>query len=464
MGMLHEPGWVEYAIWWHIFPLGFTGVARQRAETEDADPTDPTDPTDEPCRLSLIIDWLDYAVELGTSGLLLGPVFASETHGYDTVDYLRVDSRLGTEEDLLDLFDQAHRRGLRVLLDGVFNHVGRGFPRFGQALRDGPGSESADWFTFYWPDQETDRPGQQEPGYEMFEGHPGLVTLNHANPSVAHFVSEVMRHWLDRGADGWRLDAAYAVPTGFWADVLGRIRGSHPDAYLVGEVIHGDYPALVEETGLHALTQYELWKAVRSSINDRNLYELAHAVQRHDEFLDTFVPLTFLGNHDVTRLASALTDHRHLPHAVAVLMLLGGTPSIYYGDERGWRGVKEDRPGGDDAVRPAFGSPEGQPLGADERAVWDLHRELIGLRRRHPWLHRSRSRVPHLTNEVAVIESGSGDDRLLLGLNLSDEAATLPMAGGARVLAGRAHLDDPGGSACQARIEGHGWAVVGPEA
>jgi cyclomaltodextrinase len=227
-----------------------------------------------------------------------------------------------------------------------------------------------------------------------------------------------MGHWLERGADGWRLDAAYAVPPGFWADVLPRVRRAHPGAYLVGEVIHGDYGAFVRETGMHAVTQYELWKAIWSSLNDRNLFELAWALDRHNGYLDDFAPLTFVGNHDVTRIASRLDDERHLAHALVVLCTVGGTPSIYYGDEHAFRGVKEERAGGDDAVRPAF------PAGPEDLAphglpAFRLHQELIGLRRRHPWLHRARTEVVELANERMVYRSSSEGNRLTVTLDLS---------------------------------------------
>jgi cyclomaltodextrinase len=293
--------WVRHAIWWQVFPLGFVG----------AEPA--LDPIDGPVRhrLHRIVEWLDYAVELGASGLALGPVFASGTHGYDTVDHFRVDPRLGDADDLAELFAAARSRGMRVLLDGVFHHVGRGFPAFARTLAEGPGAPEAGWFR-------RSRPGDPaagaEPEYDTFEGHHALVALDHANPAVADYVVEVMNHWLDAGADGWRLDAAYAVPPEFWAAVLPRVRARHPDAYVVAEVIHGDYAEIVERSGVDAVTQYELWKAVWSSLTDHNLHELAWALQRHNDFLGSFVPLTFVGNHDVTRIASAIPDERHLPH------------------------------------------------------------------------------------------------------------------------------------------------------
>ena len=346
-------------------------------------------------------------MDLGANGLALGPVFASAAHGYDTTDHYRIDPRLGDEADFAALVDAAHARGLRVLLDGVFNHVGPGFPAFRRALEQGPGAPEAAWFRFDWP------PGWQpgtEPGYATFEGHPGLVALNHDSPAVAAYVADVMSHWLRAGADGWRLDAAYAVPASFWARVLPRVRAAHPEAYFVGEVIHGDYAAIVEETGLDSVTQYELWKAIWSSVNDRNFFELAWALERHDEFLSRFAPLTFTGNHDVTRLASRLSDARHLAHALAILLTVGGTPSVYYGDEQGFRGVKEERAGGDDAIRPAFPATPAE-LPPDGWPVYRLHQELIGLRRRHPWLHRARTEQVHLANEMFIYQVSAGMSR-----------------------------------------------------
>ncbi|WP_105031847.1 alpha-amylase family glycosyl hydrolase [Arthrobacter ruber] len=437
---MNEPAWIEHAIWWQVYPLGFTGAEKTATPEPAAEH-----------RLLDLVPWLDYAQGLGASGLALGPVFAAETHGYDTTDYFRIDPRLGSLEDFDTLVAEAHRRGLRVLLDGVFNHTGRSFTPFQDVLAQGPGAATASWFSLDWPG---DAGAGTEPGYRDFEGHHHLVALNHDEPAVADFVVDVMEYWLARGADGWRLDAAYAVPSSFWAAVTARVRAAHPEAYFVGEYIHGDYAGQVRAGGLDSATQYELWKAVWSSLNDTNFFELAAALERHNALLGSFAPLTFIGNHDVTRIASRLTDPALLAHAVVVLLTVGGTPSLYYGDEQGYRGIKEDRAGGDDDVRPLF-PPSPADLSPLGRPVYEVHQQLIGLRRRHPWLHRATTEVMHLSNELLAYRVADGPDALVVALNLSPEPRAVD-AGAATVLAGRATIR--GGTSVL--LPPRGWAVL----
>ncbi|TDD16836.1 DUF3459 domain-containing protein [Kribbella turkmenica] len=379
---------VDDTIWWQVYPLGFTGAEQTSGTTVVH-------------RLGRLTNWLDYVVDLGCTGLLLGPVFASETHGYDTVDHFRIDPRLGDDADFDRLVAEARKRGLRVALDGVFNHVARSF--------DAP----PEWFR-----------RRADGSLATFEGHGHLVALDHSQPAVAQYVKNVLSHWLGRGADGWRLDAAYAVPPEFWRAVLPR--EEFPEAWFFGEVIHGDYAGYVAASGLDSVTQYELWKAIWSSLNDGNLYELAHALERHDALLDTFVPQTFVGNHDVTRIATQLVDERHLGHALAILVAVGGVPSVYSGDEQAFHGLKEDRAGGDDAIRPAFPETPAE-LAPDGLSTYRLHQELIGVRRRNAWLTRARTKVEHLTNETIALRT-TGDGEVLLLLNLSDSPRKFPVS------------------------------------
>jgi cyclomaltodextrinase / maltogenic alpha-amylase / neopullulanase len=421
-----DPSWVAHVIWWQLYPLGFVG----------AYPADPAPAAGEH-RLRRVIDWLDHAIGLGASGLALGPVVASRTHGYDTTDHYRIDPRLGTEDDFDALIAEARRRGLRVLLDGVFNHVGTEFAH-------------TEWLR---------RRGSR---VDTFEGHGDLLALDHDNPAVVDYTVDVMAHWLRRGADGWRLDAAYAVADSFWSRVLPRVREQFPDAWFVAEIIHGDYSARVHASGFDSVTQYELWKAVWSALNDGNFYELDWALVRHNEFLDTFVPMTFVGNHDVTRIASRLDDIRHVEHALVLLFTCGGTPSVYAGDEFAYRGVKEERFGGDDAVRPEFTDvPTGDGPGAD---VFRLHQYLIGLRRRHPWLHTARTSPLQMANRQFVYQSRAGAHALIVALNIDDAplAISLPELGfdAGQIVAGSGA--PPSDVVTTAEVGPHGWVIIAP--
>lgn len=367
---------LDHAIWWHVFPLGALGApvhGRTFGPVEH--------------RLPRLENWLDYVIELGCSGLLLGPVFEASSHGYDTLDHYRIDSRLGDDADFDHLVAEAKRRGIAVMLDGVFNHVGIGH----DLVTSG-----------------SDLVRRDETGEPLtWEGHGGLATLDHDNPAVAELVVDIMCHWLARGISGWRLDAAYSVDPVFWARVLPRVREQYPDAIFLGEILHGDYADLGRQGTLDTVTQYELWKAAWSSIKDVNFWELAWALERHQEFSDRLVMQTFIGNHDVERIASVVGDNG-AALAIILLMTVPGVPSIYYGDEQAFRGVKGQSWTADDEIRPAL--PE-HPSELATVGAWmlRLHQDLIGLRRRHPWLTRGRVEVVDKSNEWIIWDtSGEG--------------------------------------------------------
>ena len=422
------PSWVDHVIWWHVYPLGFVGAEKSLAAAHP-----------QPHQLSRLHGWLDHLVALGCNGLALGPVFTSATHGYDTTDYRSIDPRLGDDGDFDALVAACRARGIRVLLDGVFNHAGRDFAPVRDALAGGSGSAAGRWIR--WSD-----------GHPyFFEGHDQLVALDHGSVEVQDFVAEVMTHWLERGADGWRLDAAYAVPPEFWAAVLPRVRERFPDAWFVGEMIHGDYRDYVHRSGLDSVTQYELWKAIWSSLAERNLWELDWTLGRHRDVVAELSPLTFLGNHDVTRVASQIPDPRHVPHAVALLLFLPGVPSIYYGDEYGLRAVKEERSGGDDAIRPEMPGAPDQVSDADG-GTWSVYQRMISLRRRFPWLTRAVVSTEQVANEHLLVHAAGTDGQALtLALNLADAPFVLPRGGA--VLEAGAPVRDQG-------VAPHSWAVL----
>ena len=398
--MVYRPGWVNHLIGWHVYPLGFVG-APTRLESQEVSH-----------RLAHLEAWLDHAVALGCSGLALGPVFSSASHGYDTLDYFTIDPRLGDDDDFDHLLQAAHARGLSVLLDGVFNHVSRRNRIVQDAQSAGPDSDAGRMVR--WCAGRLD----------VFEGHSDLVALNHDNPAVREHVTRIMNYWCGRGVDGWRLDAAYSVNPEFWAAVLPPVREKHPDVWIFGEVIHGDYAGIVRASGMDSVTQYELWKGIWSSIESRNFFELDHALGRHNEFSDAFTPMTFVGNHDVTRIASRVGQDGAVL-ATAILATIGGIPLIYYGDELAYRGVKEERFGGDDDIRPVFpASPADlSNLGADTLRA---HQSLLGLRRRHPWLVDARTESLDLTNERYVYRTGvPGVEPLIVELDVRDGCSVL---------------------------------------
>jgi glycosidase len=377
-----------------VYPLGFTGAYP---------------PTGQPGRgLRYLIGWLDYARDLGASGLALGPIFASLRHGYDTLDHDVIDPRLGTLDDFDALVEACHERGFRVMLDGVFNHVGVDHPWVQRALSEGPDGQYADFFALDW---ENGRPKAR-----VFEGHSSLVELNHKSTAVVAYVRSVMSRWLARGADAWRLDAAYSVPSAFWHAVVPAVRLKHPDAWFVGEVIHGEYARYITKGGLDSVTQYELWKAIWSSLQSDNFFELDWSLRRHNDCLTRFAPMTFIGNHDVTRIANQVGLDR-VVLAVAILMTTGGVPSIYYGDEQGFMGTKYDRLGGDDEIRPVFPErpDELSPIG---QWIYRAHQDLIGLRRRHPWLNRAKTEKRELTTTRYVYASHAPEGEIVVDLAL----------------------------------------------
>lgn len=390
--------WTDHAIAWHVYPLGFTGAAIRPTEAERTLTH----------RLGHLTAWLDHVVELGTNVLLLGPVFESDTHGYDTLDHYRIDPRLGDDADFDALVAAADARGVRVVLDGVFNHVSDRHPAYLQALERGPESHEAHLFRIDW--------SQRPPRAEVFEGHGSLVRLNHDDPAVAGWVGDVMLHWLRRGVAGWRLDAAYAVDPAFWAGIIARLREEFPDAWFLGEVIHGDYSGYVAASHLDSVTQYELWKATWSSLRDGNFFELAWSLQRHNDFLGHFLPQTFVGNHDVTRIATTVGP-QSATLALVLLATVGGVPSIYAGDEFGFLGTKTETWGGDDVIRPMFpATPAEITAGRD---MLDRHRAALALRRRYPWLQHARTEQVELANRDFTYDAvGPQGQRLRVRLAL----------------------------------------------
>ncbi|APX33718.1 glycosidase [Brachybacterium sp. P6-10-X1] len=458
-----SPSWIQDAICWQVYPLGFCGAPPHREDLE-GEGYGGAAGENVVHRLPRLLGWLDHLVGLGANVLLLNPIFDSVSHGYDTLDHRRIDPRLGKDEDLDALVAACHERGVRVVLDGVFNHVSDRHPVARRAISVGP--KAPEGAHIRWA-------GEQPYG---FEGNADLVELELEDSVVQDAVVDVMTRWLDRGIDGWRLDAMYSAGAAAWAPILERVRAAHPGAWLLGEVIHGEYPEFADASGADSITQYELWKAIWSALHDQNLFELAHALGRHQEFLEAdggAHPLTFVGNHDTTRIASQLEDGRDLAAAYALLALLPGVPAVYAGDEFGAIGVKEERAGGDHAVRPAFPDDPADAADGTHLAVLhpaaaprilEVHQRLFSLRRREAWLAGANVAVREETLENTYAEivltprSADGDAApLTLVLNLGEEDRPAP--GQVLETVSGADMLDGVGRAADGMVPAHGIAV-----
>ncbi|OFK23435.1 alpha-amylase family glycosyl hydrolase [Olsenella sp. HMSC062G07] len=416
--------WFEEAVVYQVYPLGLTG-----APYENDGVSAPTS------RMLQLVDngWIDHMVGLNATCLLLNPVFESGTHGYDTRDYLQVDRRLGTNADLRRVVDACHEHGIKVLLDGVFNHVGRGFWAFEDVLARRQESPYAGWFRI---DFEGDNEWGDGFSYDCWEGVGELVTLNHDNFELNAYLADVIRRWEGEfGIDGLRLDVAYCLDLGFLgylrqvADELTARRserlGPRDGKFaLVGETLFGDYRRWMGEGLCDAVINYELYKGLWSSMNARNMHEVAYSLKRQSgsEPWDLYTGchlLTFLDNHDVARIATQLADVRQLPALYGLLFGAPGVPALYYGSEWGITGEK--RPG-DHEIRPALAAPESNALTELIAALAAARRPGAPGSEALAWGDYEELQVSPTT---LVFQRASEHERVIVAVNAGDEACTL---------------------------------------
>ncbi len=333
--------WYDEAVFYHIYPLGLTGAPKQNAYEKPVH------------RLNTLLPWITHIHNLGCNALYIGPLFESVGHGYETTDYKKLDSRLGTNEDLTDFVKECHRQGIRVILDGVFNHTGRDFFAFKDIQKNRESSRYRDWYcnvNFYGNNEYNDGFS-----YENWGGYNLLVKLNQRNPEVKDYICDVIRFWVKSfDIDGIRLDAADVLDFDFMKALRQTANEVKPEFWLMGEVIHGDYIRWVNEGTLHSVTNYHLHKALYSGHNDHNYFEIAHTVKRLYEMggnrPDGLKLYNFVDNHDVERIYTKLSNKAHFAPVHILMYTLPGVPSIYYGSEFGIEGKKEY--GSDDSLRP----------------------------------------------------------------------------------------------------------------
>lgn len=366
--------WYDNAIFYHIYPLGMTGAPKQNSYEKPVH------------RLNALIPWISHIHDLGCNALYIGPLFESVGHGYETTDYKKLDSRLGTNEDLTDFVKICHDAGIRVILDGVFNHTGRDFFAFQDIKKHREHSRYRDWYcniNFYGNNEYLDGFS-----YDNWSGYDLLAKLNQRNPEVRDYICDVVRFWVKEfDIDGIRLDAADVLDFDFMKALRRTANEVKPEFWLMGEVIHGDYTRWVNEGTLHSVTNYHLHKALYSGHNDHNYFEIAHTVKRlydmggnRPEGLKLY---NFVDNHDVERIHTKLNHKAHYTPVHILLYTLPGIPSVYYGSEFGIDGKKVS--GSDDSLRPAL-SLEDYPNAITENPFTALTAALGKVRSQIPAL------------------------------------------------------------------------------
>ena len=393
--------WAYNSIFYQIYPIGFCGAPVHN---------------DGVCvpRIRKLMDWSEYLQTLGVDSILLNPIFESDNHGYDTRDFKTIDCRLGTNEDFKEVCEDLHKHNVKIVLDGVFNNVGRGFWAFKDVQEKKWDSPYKDWFHISFDGNSCYNDGFW---YEGWEGHFELVKLNLQNPAVVDYLMECVKYWIDEfDIDGLRLDVAYSLDHNFMRRLRSYTQELKPDFALIGEVLFGDYNIIVNDEMLHSCTNYECYKGLYSSFNSMNMFEIAHSLHRQfgsDQWCIYRGKhlMTFVDNHDVTRLASILTNKKHIPLAYGLLMGMPGIPCLYYGSE--WAEQGEKAPDNDYALRPCFEEPKPNEL-------TEFIKKLIRVRQESDALCNGAYKNVVIQNHQLVFERCSEKERVIVAINAAD--------------------------------------------
>lgn len=424
--------WFDEAVFYHIYPLGLTGAPKKNSYEAPEH------------RLNTLIPWISHIREIGCNALYIGPLFESVGHGYETTDYKKLDSRLGDNKDLTNFVGECHKQGIKVILDGVFNHTGRDFFAFKDIQQNRENSQYKDWYcnvNFNGNNEYNDGFS-----YDNWGGYNLLVKLNQRNPAVRDYICDVIRFWVSEfDIDGIRLDAADVLDFDFMKSLRHVANEVKPEFWLMGEVIHGDYNRWVNEGTLHSVTNYQLHKALYSGHNDHNFFEIAHTVKRLYEMggnkPDGLKLYNFVDNHDVERIYTKLCNKAHFVPVHVLLYTLPGVPSIYYGSEFGIEGKKEKF--SDDSLRPALSLDDYKDaltnnvctktvaaLGFARQRIKALsygdYRELILTNRQYAY---SRS----FENESAIITANNDDSSYVMTVPAGNAAVYVGVLSGEHV-------------------------------
>ena len=393
--------WAYESVFYQIYPLGFCGAPFENDGVQTH-------------KIKKVEEWIPHMKKLGINAIYFSPVFESDTHGYNTRDYKKIDVRIGTNEDFKEVCEKLHENGIRVVLDGVFNHVGRGFYQFQDVLKNRENSPYLNWFHINLGGNSNYNDGLW---YEGWEGNYDLVKLNLQNGEVVNHILDAVQYWINEfDIDGLRLDVAYCLDENFVRTLRSFTTERKADFFLLGEMLHGDYNRLMNDSMLHSATNYECYKGLYSSFNSMNMFEINHSLLRQ------FGPenwtlykgkhlLSFVDNHDVTRVASILSNEKHLPLIYAMCFGMPGIPCVYYGSE--W-GTKADKSEGDPALRPCFEKPEWNELS-------EFISKLAEAKKNSEALNYGSFRSVLLTNRQCIFERASEHERVLVAIN-ADEA------------------------------------------
>ncbi len=389
--------WAYESVFYQIYPLGFCGAPFENDGVQTH-------------KIKKVEEWIPHMKKLGINAIYFSPVFESDTHGYNTRDYKKIDVRIGTNQDFKEVCQRLHENGIRVVLDGVFNHVGRGFYQFQDVLKNREASPYLNWFHINLGGNSNYNDGLW---YEGWEGNYDLVKLNLQNGEVVNHILDAVQYWIDEfDIDGLRLDVAYCLDENFVRTLRSFTTEKKPDFFLLGEMLHGDYNRLMNDSMLHSVTNYECYKGLYSSFNSMNMFEINHSLLRQ------FGPenwtlykgkhlLSFVDNHDVTRVASILSNEKHLPLIYAMCFGMPGIPCVYYGSE--W-GTRADKSQGDPALRPCFEQPEWNELS-------EFISKLAEAKKNSEALNYGSFRSVLLTNRQCIFERASGHERVMVAIN-----------------------------------------------
>ena len=406
--------WYNDAVFYHIYPLGMTGAPRQNDYGVPVS------------RLRELLPWIGHIRDLGCSAVYIGPLFESVGHGYETTDYKKVDSRLGTNDDFAEFVRRCHSEGIRVIVDGVFNHTGRDFFAFRDIREKREASPYRDWYrgVNFWGNNSFN----DGFGYENWGGFDLLAKLNQQNGAVRDYICDVIRFWVRTfDIDGIRLDAADVMDHQYMRTMRAVANEVKADFWLMGEVIHGDYGRWVNGETLHSVTNYTLHKALYSAHNDHNYFELAHTVEYVTRAVgDAGKLYTFADNHDVERIASRVRNKAALLPIYVLLYTLPGIPSVYYGSEFGMEGRKGHGAEADAPLRPAL-RYEDYREAIRTNPITKLIAALGGIRREMPALRRGAYRQLLLqTTHFAFMRSCEGSEAIVT-VNNGDTAVTMEL-------------------------------------